>query len=69
MEQNVCGPNVMISRSVLFGSANSNGAKEDEECIDGHFDGCVGHVDDGKEDGVDDSVDSDDKHLTHLTQA
>ena len=26
-------------------------------------------VDGSKEDGVDDSVDNDDKHLTHLTQA
>eukprot|EP00957_Ditylum_brightwellii_P006978 529010-Ditylum_brightwellii.AAC.1 len=65
MEQNACCSNVMISRSVLFGSANSTGAKEDEECADCHvdgcvndcFNGCVGHVDDGKEDGVDNSVD------------
>eukprot|EP00957_Ditylum_brightwellii_P022646 1707918-Ditylum_brightwellii.AAC.1 len=67
----------MISRSELFGSANSTGVKEDEECVDGHFnghvndcfDGCVGHVDDSKEDGVDKSIDSGDKYLTHLTQA
>eukprot|EP00957_Ditylum_brightwellii_P173524 13211335-Ditylum_brightwellii.AAC.1 len=65
-EQNACGLNVMISRSELFGSANSTGAKENKECVDDHFDGCVndcfdecvGHVDDGKEDGVDNSVDS-----------
>eukprot|EP00957_Ditylum_brightwellii_P097634 7435645-Ditylum_brightwellii.AAC.1 len=64
MEGNACGPNAMISRSVLFGSANSTCAKEDDECADGHFNGCVddcfdgyiGHVDDSKEDGVDDSV-------------
>eukprot|EP00957_Ditylum_brightwellii_P044442 3372175-Ditylum_brightwellii.AAC.1 len=75
-EQNTCGLNAMISRSKLFGSANSTGAKEDEECGDGCFDGCVndcfdgcvGHVDDSKEDGVGNSVESGDKHLTHLTQ-
>ena len=62
---------------MLFGSANSTGAKEDDECADGGFDGfvddcfdgCVGHVDDGKEDGVEDSADGGDNHLTHLTQA
>ena len=75
-EQNSCGLNGIISRSELFGGPNSTGAKEDEECVDGHFDGCVndcfngciGHVVDGKEDGVDDSADGGDKHLTHLTQ-
>eukprot|EP00957_Ditylum_brightwellii_P047989 3644363-Ditylum_brightwellii.AAC.1 len=76
MEGNACGLNAIISRSVLFGSANSTGTKEDDECADGHFNGCVddcfdrcvGHVNDCKEDGADDSVDSGDKHLTHLTQ-
>eukprot|EP00957_Ditylum_brightwellii_P186400 14192298-Ditylum_brightwellii.AAC.1 len=76
MEQNMCSPNAMINRSVLFGSAKSTGAKEDDEysnscfngCVADCFDGCVGHVDDGKEDSVDDSVDGGDKHLTHLTQ-
>eukprot|EP00957_Ditylum_brightwellii_P121970 9301607-Ditylum_brightwellii.AAC.1 len=63
MKQHMCSPNVMISRSVLFGSAKSTGAKEDNECaddcfdgcVDDCFDGCVGHVDDSKEDGVDDN--------------
>eukprot|EP00957_Ditylum_brightwellii_P143681 10946423-Ditylum_brightwellii.AAC.1 len=76
MEQNACGPNTMINRSVLFGSANPTGAKEDDECVNGCFDGCVadcfdgcvGHVDDSKEDGVDNSIDSGDKHFTHFTQ-
>eukprot|EP00957_Ditylum_brightwellii_P063525 4821543-Ditylum_brightwellii.AAC.1 len=75
-EQNTCGPNMMISRSELFGSANSTDAKEDEKCGDGHFDGCVndcfdrcvGHIDEGKEEGVDSSVDGGDKHLTHHTK-
>eukprot|EP00957_Ditylum_brightwellii_P020588 1551435-Ditylum_brightwellii.AAC.1 len=65
----------MISRSELFGSANSTGAKEDENCVDGCFDGCVndcfngcvGHIDESKEDGVGDSVDLGDKHLTSHT--
>eukprot|EP00957_Ditylum_brightwellii_P131678 10042872-Ditylum_brightwellii.AAC.1 len=59
----------MISRSELFVSANATGTKEDEECVDGCFDGCVCLVDGSKEDGVNDSVDNGgDKHLIHLTQ-
>eukprot|EP00957_Ditylum_brightwellii_P050569 3834696-Ditylum_brightwellii.AAC.2 len=51
-----------------------------DECVDGCFDGCVDNcfngcvdshlnccVDVGKEDGVEDSVDGSDNHLTHLT--
>eukprot|EP00957_Ditylum_brightwellii_P199546 15211418-Ditylum_brightwellii.AAC.1 len=76
MEQNMCGPNAMISRSELLGSANSTGAKEGDECaggrsgrcVNGCFDGCVGHVDDSKEYGADNSVDNGDKHLTLFIQ-
>eukprot|EP00957_Ditylum_brightwellii_P194588 14821919-Ditylum_brightwellii.AAC.1 len=58
MEQNMCSPNEMICRSVLFGSENSTGAKEENKCADvcfdgcvnDCFDGCVGHIDDSKED-------------------
>eukprot|EP00957_Ditylum_brightwellii_P197076 15014197-Ditylum_brightwellii.AAC.1 len=52
-EQNVCGPNATKSRSVLYHSVKSTDAKEDDDGVDGSFDGCVdGHVDCcvGKED-------------------
>eukprot|EP00957_Ditylum_brightwellii_P161906 12326577-Ditylum_brightwellii.AAC.1 len=76
MEGNVCSLNATISRNVLFGSADSTDAKEDDECTNGCFDrcvndcfdGCVVCVDDAKEDGVNNSVDGGNKHLKHLTQ-
>ena len=68
----MCNPNLTKSRSVLYHSVKSTDAKEDDDGVDGCIDGCFdSHVDCcvGKEDGVDDSADGGNNHLTHLTQA
>eukprot|EP00957_Ditylum_brightwellii_P108526 8277629-Ditylum_brightwellii.AAC.1 len=40
-EQNMSGLNAMKSRSVLYHSAKSTNAKEDDKFDNGCFDGCV----------------------------
>eukprot|EP00957_Ditylum_brightwellii_P173870 13236951-Ditylum_brightwellii.AAC.1 len=54
VKQNVCGPNVMKSRSVLHDSATSNEGKEVDETMLLY--------------DIDGSVDGGESHLTHLTQ-
>eukprot|EP00957_Ditylum_brightwellii_P130494 9955441-Ditylum_brightwellii.AAC.1 len=63
-EKNVCNPNAMKSRSVLYHSVKSTDSKEEDDGVDDHVDSCFnGCVDDhvdcciGKEDGVGDSAD------------
>eukprot|EP00957_Ditylum_brightwellii_P112123 8549190-Ditylum_brightwellii.AAC.1 len=72
-EQNACSPNITKNRSVLYDSMKSTDAEEEDDgvdgCVDDCFNGCVnGRVDccAGKEDGVEDSADGGDNHLTHL---
>ena len=71
----MCSLNAITSRSALYHSVKSTDAKEDDdgvdECVDDCFNRCVdSHVDCSvrKEDGVDDSVDGGDNHLTYVTQ-